>query len=269
PAKRLGEVLDQEGDVFPALPQRRQQDRENIEAVVEVASKLSLLYHLQQVSVGGGHQPHVYSLRAFASQGLEFLVLENPQQLGLQGKRDVAHLVEEKRPGVRQLESAQFLGDGAGEGALLVPKQLTLEQIEWNRRAVELQKRPAIARADLVDCTGDQLLAGAGLALDEHGGIGRSNPHHLLQDRLERGAVTHELFESPLFAIGRDCLEICDSYHRPPPEGVAASRLATRLKSPGPLERCRAALGRQKAWPRTRPLPPATPASAFFRRRAR
>ena len=37
-------------------------------------------------------------------------------------------------------------------------------------------ERLVLARAVLVDGLGDQLLAGAGLALDQHAGVGRGDP---------------------------------------------------------------------------------------------
>ena len=44
-----------------------------------------------------------------AAQALELLLLQHAEQLGLQLRRDVADLVEEQRPLVRQLEAADLL----------------------------------------------------------------------------------------------------------------------------------------------------------------
>jgi hypothetical protein len=45
----------------------------------------------------------------------------------LQLRRNITDLVEEQRPIVRQFEPADFLGDGAGERALLMAEQLALQ----------------------------------------------------------------------------------------------------------------------------------------------
>ena len=57
----------------------------------------------------GRHQAHVHLDRLRAAEALELLLLQHAQQLGLQLRRDVADLVEEQRPLVRQLEAADLL----------------------------------------------------------------------------------------------------------------------------------------------------------------
>jgi hypothetical protein len=62
---------------------------------------------------------------------------------------------------------------GAGERALGVPEELTLEQRLGQRAAVDRGERPLAARGALVDPARHDLLAGAALAGDEHGAVGR------------------------------------------------------------------------------------------------
>jgi len=45
----------------------------------------------------------------------------------LQVQRYLADLIEEQRAAIRDLETSNFLRDGAGERALLVPKQFAFE----------------------------------------------------------------------------------------------------------------------------------------------
>ena len=94
----------------------------------------------------------------------------------------------------------------AGEGALLVAEQLALDQPLRDRPAVDLDQRPVPARAPLVQRAGDQLLAGAGLAGEQHGGLHRGHLLHLPQHRPERGALAHDPFEPAL--LGDRLLEI-------------------------------------------------------------
>ena len=59
------------------------------------------------------------------------------------------------------------------------------------RRALTLMKRPR-----------DQFFAGPGLAVDEHGRIGRGHEVHLLQDAAQRRTVPHDLRETAVAAAG-------------------------------------------------------------------
>ena len=56
----------------------------------------------------------------------------------------------------------------AGERALLVAEELGLDQVGRNRAAVDGDERSATAFAAIVDRPGDELLAAAGFADDEH-----------------------------------------------------------------------------------------------------
>src|SRR5574340_1165846 len=68
-----------------------------------------------------------------------------------------------------------------GVYAHVLPVPTALDQPRRNRRTVDLDQHPVFPIAQMVDGTGDQFLAGAGFAGDQHGRIGR---RHLL-DRLE------------------------------------------------------------------------------------
>ena len=65
---------------------------------------------------------------------------------------------------------------GAGERPLDVAEQLALEQALRQGGAVDLDERPARARAGLVDRRGQELLARAALAPDQHGRVGWPRP---------------------------------------------------------------------------------------------
>ena len=105
------------------------QDRKHIQAVVEVAAKFALPYHLRQISVCCRHQPNVHLMSPIAAQTFELLFLQYAQELRLQCRRNIAHLVQEERAFVGQFETAYLLCDRPGERASLVAKQLTFQQI--------------------------------------------------------------------------------------------------------------------------------------------
>jgi hypothetical protein len=100
----------------------------HVDAVVQVGAVLAALHHLLEVAVGGADQPHVDLHRLAAADAFELALLQHAQQLGLEGRRDVADLVEEQRAAVRHLEAALAVAHGAGEGALLVAEEFALQQ---------------------------------------------------------------------------------------------------------------------------------------------
>ena len=106
---------------------------------------------------------------------------KHAQQLGLHLQADVADLVEEQRAAVGRLEAADLVADGAGERALDVAEQLAFQQSRRQGGAVDLDEGLAGPRAVLVDGPGQQLLAGAALAADQHGRRAGGHLAHQLQ----------------------------------------------------------------------------------------
>ena len=167
-------------------------DGEDAESVEQIRPELALRGPPLQVAVRGRDQAHVGADGLVAADALECLLLEHAQDLGLEGQRHVADLVEEDRAAVALLELADAAAVGAGEGALLVAEQLALEQVLGDGRAVEGQERCLGAGAVLVDGAGDQLLAGAALAGDQHGKGLVGDAADRLEDLLHRRAAAHE-----------------------------------------------------------------------------
>ena len=106
------------------------------------------------------------------ADSLELPVLEDPEQLHLEIGGELADLVEEERAPVGQLEAARLRRRRAGEGALLVAEQLAFDEVRRQGRAVDRDERRASAGARLVDGVGQQLLAGARLAEEQHRAVG-------------------------------------------------------------------------------------------------
>ena len=74
-ALALGEVAGQDGDVAPALAQRRERDGEHIEAIEQILAELTLSHHALQVSVGGGDDADIDHNGIGAADALELLLL--------------------------------------------------------------------------------------------------------------------------------------------------------------------------------------------------
>ena len=136
---------------------------------------------------------------------MHFARLEEAQQLGLHVQANLADFVEEEGAARRAANHARERLVRAGEGAALVAEQLAIEQVAGHGGAVERDEPRRAALRALMHGAGEQLLAGAGLAGDEHGDVaGRHSPRHAhqIEHRLGRADEAQLLFGQ---RIGPDC----------------------------------------------------------------
>jgi len=96
---------------------------------------------------------------------------------------ELADLVEEEGAAAGELEAAGLVLDGSGEGALDVAEELGFEEFAGQSGAVDLDQRSGAPERGVVQAFGHELLAGAGFAEDEHGGLARAD---LLDEFLDR-----------------------------------------------------------------------------------
>jgi hypothetical protein len=75
-------------------------------------------------------------VRARGAEPLDLAFLQRPQQLGLQGRLEVADLVQEQRATVGQLEAPRARLRRPGERPLLVAEQLALDEARRQGRTV-------------------------------------------------------------------------------------------------------------------------------------
>ena len=79
-------MFDKERNVVTALPQRRQVQVDQVDAVEEVFAERVFLDHRPQVCIGGAYNADICSARAAVAQHLVSLVLQHTQQLHLTGQ---------------------------------------------------------------------------------------------------------------------------------------------------------------------------------------
>ena len=119
------------------------------------------------------------SNRAVAADALEAALLQDPQELHLHLQRHIADLVQEQRAALGKFETADARAQGPGERAFLMTEQLALQQVRRDGAAIDRHEGVAGAARQLMHMARDHLLAGAGLAQDEHVGVER---RHLLDE---------------------------------------------------------------------------------------
>ena len=140
------EVLDEERDVLATLAQRRQPDRDDVQAVVEVLAEATRPHLGEQVAIARRHEAHVDDAHLRAAEPLHLALLDGAQELRLDAERQRVDVVEKERPAVGELEAAEASRRRAREGALLVAEELALEQGLGHRRARHLHQ-DAVGRA--------------------------------------------------------------------------------------------------------------------------
>ena len=164
----LEKLLRKEGDVLAPLAQRRHLEADDIEAVVEVLPEPSLADLLLEVPVRCCQDPYIHGPCRRAAEGLDLLLLQEAENLCLEGGRHLRDFVEHQGAAVGCSYPARASADGAGEGPLLMTEELALEERVGNGGAVDGGERPLRAVAVLVNDVGDDFLARAALAVNEH-----------------------------------------------------------------------------------------------------
>ena len=174
----------QRQDVVAALAQRRHPKRHDVDAVEQVGAEAAGRHLLLQRLVGGADQAETGRALHRAAQPHETAFLQHAQQADLELGAQVGDLVEQDRAVVGLLEVAGRGLDGAGESALLEAEQRRLGQRLRQCAAVECLHRSARAGAQGMEQLGDDLLAGAAFAFDQHCRVQRRGLAQLRQQPL-------------------------------------------------------------------------------------
>src|SRR5690349_18579674 len=69
------EVLNQQGNIFPSFPQRRNLNRKNIKPVKQVGPELARSNGRLQVTISGSNQPNIGADRLSSANTLKFMFL--------------------------------------------------------------------------------------------------------------------------------------------------------------------------------------------------
>ena len=99
---------------------------DDVEAVIQVFAKPFQVHHVLQVLVGCGNDPDINGDRVFPAHPVEFIVLQDAEDFGLQGQFHIADFIEEQGASIGQLEFPHFGFYGPGEGAAFVTEQFRL-----------------------------------------------------------------------------------------------------------------------------------------------
>jgi hypothetical protein len=158
-------------------------------AIAEVAG----LHLAEQDLVGRSDEAHIHVQRLDRADTAHAPGVEQRQDLGLHHRVELAHLVQEEGAAIGRLHQALLAPDGAGEGALLVAEEFGLQQRSRDRGAVDVYEGRGRPGRLCMDHACHQPLAGAGLAVDQHGvRLAARNPRDQRAQRGDGRVVTNQ-----------------------------------------------------------------------------
>ncbi len=152
---RQKKIAPDRGCLPYAARKRRDIDRHNIQPVIQILAKRSLFERRAQIAIRRGDQPHIHFQRARSAEPFEFALLQHAQQFHLRRAGHVADFVEEQRALIREFEFSGLVRRRSGERAFFVSEKFALQQIFWNRGAIDFDKGPGRAPRSLVNYTRD------------------------------------------------------------------------------------------------------------------
>lgn len=141
----------------------------------EILAQAPLRDELVGRAVEGGDHANVHARRVGAAERSDPASFYGAQELRLNGRRQVAGLVQEKRPALRRTEVPDAVAVCPGERPAPVSEELRLGQSLRQGGAVQSQERPAPS-APSVDGVSDAFLADAGRANQDDRQIALGSP---------------------------------------------------------------------------------------------
>src|SRR5258706_2200957 len=186
------EVPRKQRNVFLTVAQRRDEKRNHIEPVKQIFAKITPRDFLVQIFVGRSDDARIYNYSFIAAKRSHALFIESPQHLRLRFKAHVAHFIKEQRASASLLKLAFLVSRCSRKRTFVMPEQFALDEILWNRRAVDLDKRFILAQALRMDRMSDEFLSSARLAVDQNAAVGGCHEANLLAQRFHGNAIADD-----------------------------------------------------------------------------
>jgi hypothetical protein len=174
-------VRRQQWNVVLSRAERRELERKDVQSIEQVLSESRHTDFVSELVIRCGNNAHVDLSRAVIPDALVLTLLQHAQQFGLHLNWQVTNFVKENGSPVGRLKAPRPIADRSREGATHVPEKLALEHLARDCAAVDFDERSRRAGAQPVHFLRQQLLAGAGLADDEHRRVGGRHRLDLLQ----------------------------------------------------------------------------------------
>ena len=128
---------EQQRHILSPFAQGRQNQVDDVEAVIEVLAEAAFADKGQELDIGSSDDAHVHFDLFGAAEAHELALLNDAEQLCLRLGADGGDFVEEDRALVRDFKEALLGGNGARESALHVAEELRLEKIHGDGAGVD------------------------------------------------------------------------------------------------------------------------------------
>src|SRR3984957_19733305 len=153
-------------DVLRSFAQRRQRERNHVQAVIEILAKTAGRDFSLEISIGRDDNASVNSERAITANSLKAAVLNEAQKFDLQRRRQLGNFVEQHGAAVDCFETSGLVVDRAGETSANMTEQLVFEHVLRQRRAANHDERAMPARTPSMNLLRKHVLAGPTLTGD-------------------------------------------------------------------------------------------------------
>ena len=151
-------------DIAQSLAERRKNDVDNVNAIIEILAEAAFFDQNGEVLVAGEDDADIDSDGVIGADRFKFPLLEHAQQLHLETWRGGIYFIQKNRPAIGGEETALFVVGRAGEGAFDVAEEFGFEERFRNRAAGNFDERLLGAGRTVVEGPGDERFAGAGFA---------------------------------------------------------------------------------------------------------
>src|SRR5262249_35521833 len=102
-------IVDEQRNVLQTFPQRREINRKDFQAVVEIRTKLLVRNHFAEIAVSCRDQPYVDRNRSRAPEPFKFFFLQCAEDFSLQLKGQIANFIQKQCSLVRQYKPPYLL----------------------------------------------------------------------------------------------------------------------------------------------------------------
>jgi len=123
------EMTGENRNVGGAVAQRRDEERNDVEAIEKILAETAVQNFLFEIFVGGGNDANIDADGLIGADRLEALLFEDAKNFGLGAKTHIADFIEEKCAAVGLGEFADFIVAGAGEAALDVAEEFGFDEL--------------------------------------------------------------------------------------------------------------------------------------------
>lgn len=96
PGVFFDKVVDQQGDIAFSCRKRRQMQRDDVDAIIEILPEMSLVDLFQEVAIGGADKTDINLARSSAADPHDFPLLNDPEQFHLHIGTHLGDLIQKQ-----------------------------------------------------------------------------------------------------------------------------------------------------------------------------